>query len=346
MTPNRTPMTPREVVLKQIHHRETHPVPYSLGFEGDVAEQLDVYYGGKAWRTRLTPYLVTVGGVDTLQEVRVDETHVRDAFGGLWRDDRRPWHLVEPALKTPSFDGLTFPGPERFLGDVDARKAQALQACREKADSFQIISIGWGLFEHSWRIRGFEEALIDAINEPDFYAALLDRLTDLFLAFVEIWSDVPADAIMFGDDWGFQQGVILGPDRWRRFIKPRWARIYQAVHDQGKRVISHSCGSVADILPDIVEIGLDVLESVQPEARDMNPYELKKKWGSEITFWGCLGSQSTIQFGSPREIQDEVKWLCAEMGKGGGYILAPAKALQPGTPVENAAAVVEAFTTQ
>jgi uroporphyrinogen decarboxylase len=339
-------MKPRDVVRAQIDHRETYPVPYSLGFEGDTAEQLDAYYGDPAWRARLTPYMVTVGGVDTVQQVRVDEAHVRDAFGGLWRDDRRPWHLVEPALKAPSFDGYDFPGVERFLGDVEARKAAASKACQEKADGFQIISIGWGLFEHSWRIRGFEEALMDAITEPDFYAELLDRLTELFLSFVGIWADVPADAIMFGDDWGFQQGVILGPERWQRFIKPRWAKIYEAVHAQGKIAISHCCGSIVDIMPDIIEIGLDILESVQPEARGMNPYELKAKWGSEIVFWGCLGSQSTIQFGSPRGIKDEVKQLCAEMGKGGGYILAPAKSLQPGTPVENAAAVVEAFMGQ
>ena len=78
----------------------------------------------------------------------------------------------------------------------------------------------------------------------------------------------------------------------------------------------------------------------------MNPYALKKQCGDQITFWGCLGSQSTIQFGSPREIKAEVRRLCTEMGAGGGYILAPAKSLQPGTPVENAAAVVEAFIEQ
>ena len=339
-------MKPREYVLEQARHRETHPVPYSLGFEGDIAARLDGYYGGDGWRARLTPYLVTVGGIDTVQQERVDDAHVRDAFGGLWRDDRRPWHLVEPALKAPSFSGYAFPGAERFLANVETLRADALRACAEKADSFRIISIGWGLFEHSWRIRGFQEALIDAATEPAFYADLLDRLTDLFLSFVTVWKDVPADAIMFGDDWGYQQGVILGPDRWRKFIKPRWARVYDAVHAQGKLAISHSCGSVVDIMPDIIEIGLDILESVQPEARGMNPYELKRRWGSEITFWGCLGSQSTIQFGSPQEIRSEVQRLCTEMGAGGGYILAPAKSLQPGTPIENAAAVVEAFTNQ
>lgn len=339
-------MKPREMVLEQIAHRETYPVPYSLGFEGDVAEQLDAYYGGPDWRDRLTPYIVTVGGIDTVSQVRVDEIHLRDAFGSLWRDDRRPWHLVEPALKAPSLDGFEFPTADRFIGTVETLKANALKAYAEKADSFQIISIGWGLFEHSWRVRGFENAMLDAATEPGFYSELLDRLTALFLSFVNVWVDVPADAIMFGDDWGYQQGVILGPNRWRRFIKPRWARVYEAVHAQGKLAISHCCGSVVDILPDIVEIGLDVLESVQPEARGMNPYQLKKRWGDQITFWGCLGSQSTIQFASPEEIKAEVRRLCAEMGAGGGYVLAPAKSLQPGTPVENAAAVVEAFTDQ
>jgi uroporphyrinogen decarboxylase len=103
---------------------------------------------------------------------------------------------------------------------------------------------------------------------------------------------------------------------------------------------------VADIMPDIIEIGLDVLESVQPEAAGMNPYELKRKWGGKIAFWGGLGSQSTIPFGTPGEIKAEVRRLCREMGRGGGYILAPAKSLQPETPTANAVAVVEAFTNQ
>jgi uroporphyrinogen decarboxylase len=339
-------MKPRDFVLSQIDHRETHPVPYSLGFEGDVDKELDAYYGSSDWRNRLTPYMAAVGHIDTVGQTRVDKAHVRDLFGSLWRDDRRPWHLVDPVLKRPDLDGFDFPSPEQFYGDVEQLQADARQACVEKADSFQIVHIGWGLFEHSWRLRGFENGLVDAIAEPDFYGALLDRLTDLFLAFVDVWADVPADAIMFGDDWGFQQGVLLGPDRWRTFVKPRWAKVHQAVHDQGKRTISHSCGSVVDILPDIVEIGLDVLESVQPEARGMNPYALKKQWGDRITFWGGLGSQSTVQFGSPQQIKAEVRHLCAEMGAGGGYILAPAKSLQPGTPVENAAAIVEAFVGQ
>jgi uroporphyrinogen decarboxylase len=337
-------MVPREVVLEQIHHRETCPIPYSLGFDDGTDLLLDEYYGSTAWRECLVPYMIGVGGVDTLKMEAIDETRSRDGFGGIWRMDRRPWHLEQPPLSTPSFDDYALPSADEFI--VPDLRETARARMDAHPDSFSILSLGWGLFEQSWRIRGFENALMDAVVEPDFYAELLDRLTELYLAHVAQCADIPADAIQFGDDWGHQRGVILGPERWRRFLKPRWARIYEAVHAQGKIVISHCCGSIVDIMPDIIEIGLDVLESVQPEATGMNPYALKAKWGQEITFYGGLGSQSTIPFGTPEEIHAEVRRLCREMGRGGGYILHPAKSIQPGTPPENMAAVVEAFTEQ
>lgn len=337
-------MTPRDIVLEQVHHRETFPVPFTLWFEGDVAERLDAHYGGTSWRERLTPYIVGAGSVDTMGKRPAGEGYERDVYGSLWRMDRRPWHLERPALPEPTFEGYDFPTPEQFTSPE--AEASARKTLAEHADSFRIANLGWGLFECSWGIRGFENALMDSAAEPDFYGELLDRFTDLYMDFVERSVRLPVDAIMFGDDWGDQRGVILGPDRWRRFLKPRWARLYQAVHDAGKLVISHCCGSVADIMPDIIEIGLDVLESVQPEARGMNPYGLKKQWGDKIVFWGGLGSQSTIPFGSPEGIRAEVRRLCREMGRGGGYIVSPAKSLQPETPTANAVAVVEAFTDQ
>jgi len=338
-------MTPREAVLEQLNHRETRPVPYTLDADGEVAEALTAHYGGPQWRDRLTPYVVGVpSGVVTHVHEPIGDGLARDTYGVIWRLDRRPWHLVKAPLSAPSFEGYSFPTPEAFIHPE--QKEQGREECAQGQDRFSIVHLGWGLFEASWGLRGFENALMDTVAEPDFYEELLDRLARNFLAFVDYVSDVPADAVMFGDDWGCQTGVIMGPERWRRFLKPRWAKIYEAVHAQGKYVITHCCGSIVDILPDLVEIGLDVLESVQPEARGMNPYELKKSWGDKLTFWGGLGSQSTIPFGTPASIAAEVQRLCAEMGTGGGYILAPAKSLQPGTPVENAVAVLEAFTGQ
>ena len=338
-------MTPREIVLAQINHEETHPVPYTFGCD-DVAlsEQLQQHYGRQFWNTMFVPYIRNVGGIDVLNRESINETHARDIFGTLWRLDQRPWHMETPGLKSPSFEGYSFPTPDQFVNPM--LKENAEKAIEAHPESFSIINIGWGLFEQIWGIRGFENAMMDAIVEPDFYSELLDRLTELRLSMVEQCADISADAIMFGDDWGDQRGVILGPERWREFFKPRWSTIYDAVHAQEKIVISHCCGSIASIMPDVIEIGLDVLESVQPEATGMNPYQLKKKYGNKITFWGGLGSQSTIQFATPQEIRDEVQHLTQEMSIGGGYILAPAKSMQPGTPLKNAIAVVDAFTNQ
>ncbi len=334
-------MTRRDMVLESIHHRQPPKVPYSLGFEGDTDLELDAFYGNTAWREKLAKYIVGVAAVETDIRVRIDEGHELDGYGGIWRVDRSIWHLEKPPLEKPSFDGYHFPTPESFYRP--AWKEQARQIKAENPDSFIVANLGWGLFERSWNLRGFENLLTDVLTEPDFFEEALDRLLDLYLHFVEYTADLPCDGILFGDDWGHQQGVIIGPKRWRKFLKPRWAKIYEAVHRHGKIVMHHSCGSVAEIMPDMIEIGMDVLESAQPEPAGMNPYELKKKWGDKITFWGCLGSQSTIPFGTPETIRSEVQRLRAEMGRQGGFILQPAKPIQPGTPVKNMAAVVEAF---
>jgi uroporphyrinogen decarboxylase len=339
-------MTARELVLNQIRHVETRPVPYTLSFEAVVGERLDALYGTAEWRKRLVPYMTTVLVLDCSLQKQTDDGLARDAFGGIWRTDRRPFHQVKIPFEQPTFHGQAFPRTEVYLEEIRNKKAEAIRMIRETPDAFHVLRLGWGLFELSWAVRGFENALVDAATEPEFYEELIGRLSDIFLAMVIEFRDIPADAVMFGDDWGDQRGVILGPERWRRFEKPAWARIYREVHAQGKYVLSHCCGSVVDIMPDIVDMGMDVLESVQSEARGMDPYALKRTWGDRITFWGGLGSQSIIPFGTPEGLRCEIARLCKEMGKGGGYILAPAKGLQPDTPVENAASIVEAFTNQ
>jgi uroporphyrinogen decarboxylase len=334
---------PRERVIAQIQHRETDVLPYDLGFEGDVAEQLDAYYGTVTWRTRLDNAIRHVPGA----ELGIPDDALpfsTDRFGTVWRVDKRPAHLVEAPLKQASLAGFEFPDVDSCLAPDWAEQARL--ALVKHAGYFTVSGIGFGLFERTWTLRGFNEMLMDSAAEPAFYDELVERIAQHQMALVERLLTLPVDGIMFSDDWGYQQGVLLGPERWRQFIKPRLERMYAQVHGAGKYTLSHCCGSVVDILPDLIEIGLDVLQSVQPEARGMNPYELKRRFGDRITFWGGLGSQSTIPFGTPAEIKSEVRRLCREMGRGGGYILGPAKSLQPETRLENAAAVVEAFLEQ
>jgi uroporphyrinogen decarboxylase len=337
-------MTAKERVIAQIEHRETDRVPYTLGFEGDVIERLNAHYGTAAWRDLLEVPIRTAPTPNLVVDTTAPTPTVTDPYGIVWQIDRRPFHLLDAPLKTPSLEGYEFPNLDDYF--TPEWREGALAAIAAQPDRFWVAGFGFGLFERTWTLRGFMEALTDAIGEPEFYDELAERIAQHQLDIIDRLLELPLDGIMFSDDWGYQQGVLLGPDIWRRTIKPRLARQYERVHQAGRYTLSHCCGSVIDIMPDIIEIGLNVLESVQPEARGMNPYDLKRAYGERITFWGGLGSQSTIPFGTPDDIRAEVERLCGEMGRGGGYILAPAKALQPETPTENAAAVVESFMAQ
>jgi len=339
-------LTLKERVIGQIQHRETDYVPYTLSFnEGDVADRLDDYYGDDNWRSfidnaiRRVP-IPTIGLVVDLQA----GTCFTDLYGSRWQVDIQPHRLIETPLKKPSLDGFKWPDIEEcFDPDWEERARQQVE---EQKDYFMIGHIGSGPFERSWMLRGFTEAMMDAAAYPDFYDELVEQVVNHQMAIIERVLELPVDGIMFDDDWSYQQGVLLGPDRWRRVLKPRLAQIYAFIHAAGKYTLTHCCGSIEEILPDLIEIGLDVYQGVQPEAKNNNPYELKRKYGDKITFWGGLGSQSTIPLGTPNEIRVEVARLCREMGRGGGYILSPAISVPPETPTENAAAVLEAFLQQ
>ena len=345
-------MTPKERVTAQIRHQETDFVPYTLSFDEGTGleERLDAYFGSPRWRDRLDnairPLPAPSAGI-LIESTLVEKpypTYWTDVYGTTWRLDKRPHELVEPALKQPSLAGYEFPSLEAcFDPDWEQRARQTIERYR---DYFIIAPFGFGLFERTWTLRGFENALTDAVLHPAFYEELVERITEHQLAIIERLLELPVDGIFFSDDVSYQEGVLIGPERWRRTFKPRLARMYARVHEAGKVVISHHCGCMRPILPDMIEIGLDVYESVQPEPPGNSPYELKRLYGEQLTFWGGLGSQSTLPFGTPAEIKAEVQRLCREMGRGGGFILAPAKSIQPGTPVENAAAAVEAFLEQ
>ena len=338
----------KQIVISAIEHEETSLCPYIFAWEpeSDVDVRLDAYYGSDEWRSRFRNYIVRCAraydsgefrriGFDTSAAVETD------LYGSVWRTDRTPLHLEEPVLKGPSLGGYRFPDPDRFFPDGWEERARS--DIVENSDCFTVGYQGLGLFERAWAMRGFVELLIDAAAEPAFFADLIAAVADHQERLLDRVLAMPIDGMMFSDDWGDQRGVIIGPQRWRDVLKPHIGRSYAKAKSAGKFVLTHCCGSIADILPDVIEIGLDVLESVQPEAEGMNPYKLKHLYGDKLTFWGGLGSQSIIPFGKPDELRKEIRKMAANMAGNGGYVLACAKALQAETPTENAAAVLEEF---
>ena len=339
-------MTPKEIVYAQIAHTETPYIPYTVLFDdgAGVDARLDAHYGSRAWRDALTQHIVHMKAIDDglYWDLITEAPFSVDRYGSVWRTDVWQRYLVEPALKAPTLEGYDWPDTAAFFPpEIRARVRKMID---DHPDAFTAVGFNFGLFERAWALRGFENALADSVVEPAFFRQLLNRIAQQQMEILEELVALPVDGLFFSDDWGGQRGILLGPERWRVFIKEPMRRMYAFVHHAGKVALHHSCGCVVDVIPDAIEIGLDVLESVQPEA--MNPYELKKRFGDRLTFWGGLGSQSTIPFGTPDDVRAEVKRLCAEMGRGGGYILSPAKPLQADTPTENAAAIVEAFLEQ
>ena len=154
----------------------------------------------------------------------------------------------------------------------------------------------------------------------------------------------PIDAIMFGDDWGQQKGMIMGAPIWRQFIKPYFARLFEEVKSSGKAVILHSCGDISEIISDLVDMGLDIYNTFQPEIYDME--EFKRNYGKHIIVYGGVSTQEVLAIGKPDDVQKAARKAMDILGSDGRYIAAPTHQIPVGTPLENILALVETFKQQ
>jgi uroporphyrinogen decarboxylase len=169
---------------------------------------------------------------------------------------------------------------------------------------------------------------------------LLDAIAAYNLATLARMVETAPDGIFISDDYGLQRSLMMSPSDWREFIKPRLRRLLEAAQARGLVTMLHSCGCVAQIVPDLVELGLDILHPIQPEALDI--LALKREYGRDLTFCGGIGTQQVLPRGAPEEVRAEVLRVADAMGAGGGYILEPGITLQADVPLENLLALVEA----
>jgi uroporphyrinogen decarboxylase len=200
------------------------------------------------------------------------------------------------------------------------------------------------IFETAWALRGYERMLSDFVLRPDLAERLLDIPYQYHLAAARKLVQMGVDMIWIGDDVGAQHSMLISPKMWRRFFKPRMASFIaelKALNPQVK-VAYHSDGVVYPIIPDLVEIGLDVLNPVQPAC--MDPAVLKKDYGDRLCFWGSLDEQHTLPFGTPAEVSEEVCTRLRTIGKNGGLILGPTHHVQLDTPLENFWAMLDTIT--
>ena len=195
------------------------------------------------------------------------------------------------------------------------------------------------VFEPAWYLRGMDNLLMDMAVDEDMAKACLDRMTEVKAKMCERIARAGYDVIIYGDDVGTQHGMMMHPDLWRKWLKPTMETVIKAAKDINPDLIAvyHSDGIIYDIIPDLIEIGVDVLNPIQPEC--MDPVKIKELYGDRLSFWGTIGTQSTMPFGTPEEVEKTVRHMIETVGNGGGFLVAPTHLLEPEVSWEN----IEAF---
>ena len=195
-------------------------------------------------------------------------------------------------------------------------------------------------------LRGADQILIDMLVAPEVFDAIVGHIREFYLEYqrrILQAAEGAIDLLMTGDDFGMQNGPIVSPEQWRKRLKPGFAAFIEEAHRQEVPVMHHTCGSVFALLPDFIDAGLDVLQSLQPEAADMDPVRLKGLYGDDIAFQGGISIQRTLPFGTPEEVREEAERVLAAMKPEGGFIVGTSHKIQADTPVENVLALIEAY---
>jgi uroporphyrinogen decarboxylase len=255
-----------------------------------------------------------------------DYVHPMAEFTSLAELEKYPWPDVTAAYRRSSV-------PDAI--EALHKRGYAVRGCPPMANG--------SIFENAWLLRGLERLLVDLVQNQEFAAALLDRITGFQVQNSRYLANCEVDILLTGDDVGTQRGMMMGPDMWRKWLKPRLAKIIAAAKEQKPHmhVFYHSDGDVRAIVPDLIDIGVDVLNPVQPEC--MDPAEMKRRYGKKLSFWGTVGTQTTMPFSTPDDVRRVVHERIATVGLGGGLLLAPTHLLEPDVPWLNVIAFFEAI---
>jgi uroporphyrinogen decarboxylase len=332
-------MKKREVVRTALQHRSPPYVPWQLGFTHEAGQKLKAHYAGRDLREVLGNHMLWVHGAGE-QFTDLGDDRVRDSFGVIWDRsvDKDIGNVANRVLPEPTLAGYEFPDPTppALFDSIPGRLASA-------PGRFRVFAIGFSLYERAWTLRGMTRLMMDFYDHPEFVHELLNAIADWNLRQVRRALEHDFDAVYFGDDWGQQDGLQMGPDIWREFIKPVLRRMYGAVRDAGRLVMIHSCGDVDELFDDLVEIGLNCFNPFQPEVMDVDA--LMAAYRGRLAFHGGLSTQRTLPYGTPDDVRRETRHLL-ELGREGSYIFAPAHAVEGDVPVENMVAFIEELHAQ
>lgn len=326
-------MTKRDVVLRTLQHQESDVIPYFLEMTEETEKKMIAYTGDPLFSQHSDSYLAQERNESFTD---LSDGKFKDMFGVIWDKGAQEGDFgiaIGHPIPEAEIGDYVFPEPDEKL---IREKCERLVAQRDK---FTMYIIGFSLYERLWTLHGIEETLVDFLMEPEFIDEVLDKIVEYNCKVVDIVAQYPIDCIFFGDDWGQQQGLIMGYPLWQRFIKPRLKKMYDHVKSYGMYVSQHSCGDCREVFPDLVELGLDIYNTFQPEVYDI--VDFKERFGKSITFYGGISTQKILPFVSPDEVKAEMHRVMDILGKDGGYILAPTHAMPGDIPEENVLAFLD-----
>lgn len=319
--------------INVINHKAVSPVPFSVKFTVEAYERYKAYLG-KPFDPVIDTGSYVVASHTNNGWKEVKPGYFQDYFGVIWNKtvDRTLGIVDEPILKTTGFENYVFPDAEnlpvyKFIEDNN----------KKYPAHFHMVSIGFTLFERAWSLVGMAELMMYMLTDPEFVHELLDKITEFNLKVIENAASLGVDCLHTGDDWGSQNGMLISKDMWMEFIEPRFKKTCQFAKSKGLLVSHHCCGNVEDIMPDIINCGVDVFDPFQPEAMDI--WKLRDTYRGKLAFWGGLSVQKTLPYGTVAEVEKETYRLLEQMAPGGGYILSPSHSLTGDIPPEN----IEAF---
>ena len=356
-------MKHRERVQTALNHQEPDRCPMQISFTPEFAARLaadlklkgerlhNPHGGGNTYELERAldqdMLLTSVGWVNGYYQTGYENLdHYQDEWGVTWKmieyqtrfgkgKYTEPWG--HPLADNRALDVYVPPDPGR-----PELYAEAERTLRDFQNEYWIVGVTpTTIFECAWALRGYEQLLIDMGRDPARAGCVLDFPFHYHMAVTQNLVRMGVDMIWLGDDIGGQKSMLMSPKMWRTYLKPRMAELIASLRaiNPHVKVAYHTDGVINPVIPELIEIGVDVLNPIQPLA--MDPARLKNDYGSALCFWGSIDIQRTIPFGTPEEVRDEVLLRLKTIGRSGGLLIGPTHNLQLDTPLENFWALVD-----
>jgi len=339
-------MSPRERVYTALSHREPDRVPVDLWAVPEVWQRLQHYFGDVPQSEVLRYLRVDIRWVapDYVGPKRTLPGGITVGPFGSWRKlMQHGFGTYEEYAGYPLADARTaddvhaWDWPRTEYWDVSSIPPKLAELDAE-GEYFICYDVG-GIFERSWGLLGLERFLMDLVTNPEVPCAIMDHMTDLYIANVTRVLEAGAgriDMVYTWDDLAHQHGLIMSPATWHKYIVPRHQRLNAAIRTFDVKLMYHSCGAIYPLIPDLIrDLGIDVLNPLQPRADGMDLRRIKEEFGRQISLHGGVDIQHTLPHGNPADVRAEVRQRCTVLGRGGGYILSASHYIQNDTPTEN-----------